>query len=65
MRQCTPDRREMGIWEGTLPSLDTADEREATLAAVRVGRYTDSSQGCVESHRRFVAKTLVKWHVTP
>ena len=63
MRPGAPERRQRA--RGKFPSLDTPEERDAALAAVRAGRYADSSQGSVESHRRFIVKALLKWQLTP
>ena len=63
MRQGAPERK--ARTRGKFPSLDTQAERDAALAAVRAGRYADSSQVGVGSHRRFVAKALATWGVTP
>ena len=43
----------------------TVEERDAALAAVRAGRYADSYQACIDSHRRLLAKALAEWRLEP
>ena len=45
--------------------METEAEPDAALAAVRVGRYTDSSIAGVGSHRIFIVKALGKWKLVP
>ena len=45
--------------------METEAERDAALAAVRAGRYADSSLAGVESHRRFIIKALDRWKLEP
>ena len=45
--------------------METEAERDAALAAVRAGRYADSSLTGVESHRRCIIKALDKWKLEP
>ena len=63
MRQGVPERK--ARTRGQFPSLDPQAERDAALAVVRAGRYADSSQAGVESHRRFVATNVGQVGITP
>ena len=45
--------------------LATHAQREAALAAVRVGRYAASARAGVKSHRKLVRKALAQWCMVP
>ena len=48
---------------GKFPVLATHAQREAALAAVRVGRYAASARVGVKSHRKLVRQALAQWRM--